>query len=417
MGVLQKISFEIENHLRKKMIRIYRRDSNFEWLRPVMKKITRNWFYTIKPISATDYKLNYPNRIHFLSESVNSLFYAPICFFGDVNKQTLYSKNGLKQYVALFYNIKIVAGSGMLILDEQLALNDLFFLNKNSNIDYTDEAIVAFQKNNSYIIERYTKTKLIAKGILMTGNYDLNFYHFLYEVIVKFKVLSEAHIDNDVPLIFNKNCTNVPQLMELIKIFNFDNREIVVIDKQEIATVEQLYHCSCPNNILPNYKNIIYAHESDNLFDIDSLNYVKEKCLAIKKTKYAFEKVFLSRKKEGKRRKYNEAEIASFLQTKGFTIIYPEELTFAEQVGIFNSAKCIVGATGAAFSNTLFCSKGCKIICLTNFKIQISIFSTLATLVEADLVYLFDRNLPLNEHSDIHADFRIDIQELSNALN
>jgi capsular polysaccharide biosynthesis protein len=49
-----------------------------------------------------------------------------------------------------------------------------------------------------------------------------------------------------------------------------------------------------------------------------------------------------------------ELELENILRRRGFAIIRPETLSFADQVAIFNSSPLIVGMTGSAFHTALF---------------------------------------------------------------
>ena len=58
----------------------------------------------------------------------------------------------------------------------------------------------------------------------------------------------------------------------------------------------------------------------------------------------------------------NNLEIISYLESKGFKSYKTGELPFLNQVYLFNNAKEIVGAHGAAFANLVFCKKDTKIV-------------------------------------------------------
>ena len=55
-------------------------------------------------------------------------------------------------------------------------------------------------------------------------------------------------------------------------------------------------------------------------------------------------------------------EIETFLKSKGFKILKLSELSFLNQITIFNNAKFIVGPHGAGFANLIFCKKNTKIL-------------------------------------------------------
>ena len=58
----------------------------------------------------------------------------------------------------------------------------------------------------------------------------------------------------------------------------------------------------------------------------------------------------------------NDKEIFDFLKERGFSKYKVGELSFFEQIYLFNNAKIIVGAHGAAFTNLTFCKPDTNII-------------------------------------------------------
>ena len=70
------------------------------------------------------------------------------------------------------------------------------------------------------------------------------------------------------------------------------------------------------------------------------------------------EKIFISRQKASKRKMVNEDEIFALFEAKGFKRYCLEDLTFLEQVALFNQATHIVAAHGSALTNILFCKPG-----------------------------------------------------------
>lgn len=58
----------------------------------------------------------------------------------------------------------------------------------------------------------------------------------------------------------------------------------------------------------------------------------------------------------------NEAEVEEALVARGFVVVEPERLTFDEQVAAYSGAGMIVGATGAAIANLVFCPPDCPTV-------------------------------------------------------
>ncbi len=73
-------------------------------------------------------------------------------------------------------------------------------------------------------------------------------------------------------------------------------------------------------------------------------------------------KIYLTRRGAGRRRLVNESEIETILVSRGFTIIQPEQLSVAEQAGIFRSSRWVVAPHGAALTNVVFMEPGGSVV-------------------------------------------------------
>ena len=94
------------------------------------------------------------------------------------------------------------------------------------------------------------------------------------------------------------------------------------------------------------------------------INYNRNKFLPFLKKFNNNKKIFLDRSSSvfNHCQIRNNNEIIKTLSKKGFTSYKVEELSIEEQIYLFNDAKIIVGAHGAAFSNIMFCRPKTKII-------------------------------------------------------
>lgn len=89
-------------------------------------------------------------------------------------------------------------------------------------------------------------------------------------------------------------------------------------------------------------------------------------------------KLYVSRKKSAKRKISNEEDVEAALRSKGFLIVYAEELDFLEQIKRFSSAQMVVGVHGAGLANIVWCSMGTPILEIFPFDFTHSCFATLA---------------------------------------
>ena len=65
-------------------------------------------------------------------------------------------------------------------------------------------------------------------------------------------------------------------------------------------------------------------------------------------------KIFLNRRPKFQRRLANNEQVEMLLHAHGFETIYAEDLTFEEQIKVFNDAKYIVAIHGGGVTNVLF---------------------------------------------------------------
>ncbi|GBR43748.1 glycosyltransferase family 61 protein [Neokomagataea thailandica] len=77
-------------------------------------------------------------------------------------------------------------------------------------------------------------------------------------------------------------------------------------------------------------------------------------------------KIFVSRALWGNtsRQLANQDYVESFVQELGFEIIHPENLSIAEQIQTFSSARIIMGEYGSGMHNSVLAPPGCEIITL-----------------------------------------------------
>jgi capsular polysaccharide biosynthesis protein len=405
----------IKRYLIKKIIRIYKR-STAELQFPIVKYLTRKWIVVKQFIGVNEYVQFNKNKIDFIEKKEVDLYYSPIRFYGENTLPTLIKANTSLQYTAIIEDVQIKSSSNIIIVDDNFVLYDLMDQFKESNINFTDEGMVIAGDGRCIIVEE-TKNIAINEGILMTGNYDANFYHFVYEILVKFSILKSLKINKKVPLLFSNVVLKVKQYVDLIEMLNEEKRKIIALDYLQVYPIKKLYHISSINFIPPNYIDILQIDNNQNQFDLTALHSLRNDLLKNAKPIAFAKRIFISRKNASERRSYNEAKVYECLVKFGFEIFYPEEFSIAEQLHIFNMAEFIVGATGAAFTNILFCNANCNIICLTNFPIKVSIFSTLAASVPVSLEYLYDKRCLLNEESYLHANFEIDTEILETLID
>jgi capsular polysaccharide biosynthesis protein len=74
------------------------------------------------------------------------------------------------------------------------------------------------------------------------------------------------------------------------------------------------------------------------------------------------ERIYVSRRRASQRSFIDEPQLEARLVALGFSVIEPEAFSVDEQIRIFHQARVVVGPTGAAFANVLYCQPGSVVV-------------------------------------------------------
>lgn len=122
-----------------------------------------------------------------------------------------------------------------------------------------------------------------------------------------------------------------------------------------VKTIGKTEKITCENFLLPAF----VVHKGGGFLPREAGDFVRENILK----GYGIgprnptRRIFISRSRAGKRRILNETELHPILEKLGFEIVFPEELSYREQVALFFESKIIAGAHGAGLTNAFFAQK------------------------------------------------------------
>lgn len=354
-----------------------------------------------------------PHNIEYLFNNPELLYYSPPVFdLLKLKDSHLVEVTDHNNYAAILNEATVIGGSNLILLEKQNALYDIKQYDSQKRYRYTDEAIQYYK--NDYCLVKINDSKIsFNEAIFLGGNYSRNYYHLLYEILIKFEQIDRPILDINIPILVDKICFEVPQYLELFSILNKKERKMIPLNKGVRYKVKQLFHFSCPNFIPPNFANGINILPVDTLFNLKSLDYLRNKMLTLSTQANFSKRLFLSRSKASGRRKFNEDDVFDVFEKYGFKTVCPEHYSIADQIAMFNNAEFIAGGSGAAFTNLLFCNQSCKVIIFAKNKIPFSGFSTIASYVGIELLYLTEDSSRIEDMRDLHESFHINSDKLN----
>jgi capsular polysaccharide biosynthesis protein len=117
-------------------------------------------------------------------------------------------------------------------------------------------------------------------------------------------------------------------------------------------------------------------------------------------------RLYVSRAHAPKRHLLNEAEILAVLKNFDVTIVYPERLSFSEQVRLFAHAELVIGNYGANLTNAVFAPRGIKLFAITSEAMSDDFFWDMINLKSGKYFSLHGK--PVSENAHQNSDFLID---------
>lgn len=247
----------------------------------------------------------------------------------------------------------------------------------HKEVNYKNRPLV-LSNTDKYLLVQRQAVKVIENGILLTGNYDHNWYHWIIETLSKKELINLLPDElKKLPLIVSANKRESKNHYDSLR-FLFPDNNLYFIEKDIEYKVQQLILVDSGSFAIPLSKfNDDYGNIDKILFDKQLMTQYALRFRTLAKPKNNNRRIFLARKQD--LRSYNQNDLIAILEKYNFDTIFLEEMSFIEQINVFYNASFIVGMTGAAWTNLIFCKPDTKaIIILPNIVIQLHPFANIA---------------------------------------
>jgi capsular polysaccharide biosynthesis protein len=258
------------------------------------------------------------------------------------------------------------ARSNMLQIRGALVHHDLFRFSH----DETSEELHGMMRihpgrQNAYMFEPPVTPKRLAHAATFTDALSSNYAHWLTEVLPRMNAYVESGDLAPVALIDAGLHRN---LLASARLVLPPSVQIVELKGGESVAAERLDVVSCTGYIPFGRRGDARDGHRHGTFSAAAIQALRERLIrAVGPSERPFPKRVLLRRGSTSRALLNEQAVADALAPRGFEAVYPERLSFDQQVQLFAGADVIVGATGAALANCIFCSPQARIlVCISN---------------------------------------------------
>lgn len=279
------------------------------------------------------------------------------------------------RYFAIIKECSIVGECECVLKDDYFIL-DLFCDKEQYRYNLEHSEWMYYKRKGKVKLLCNDSGKHYTKGILLCITASNNYFHFMFGAMTRLALINGIPQFDDWPLFIDKKAYDISSLRELLGILNKTDRKVIIIEDGGICKVDNLLVISesllLPINVYGKLRG------RDFRMDWDNALLVRKTCIDnISTTNTNMpRRIFVSRKSN--QRIVNMSEIENIFIKHGFEIVYCEEMSFMEQVQLFNNAEFVAGPTGAALTNILFCNPGTKFICLIPKKSRFYSYSTIA---------------------------------------
>ena len=321
-------------------------------------------------------------------------------------------------FVATIHNAVTYGGTNLVLADGEVVCHDLYDFER----DYTSEelhgrTLIDSKSRRIRWMFRDKTPEPIPVAAPFVDACASNYAHWMTEVLPRVALFCAEERFKDVPIVVNEGLHQ--NIMESLFLVAGAGREIITLPAGRALTVNELYLTSVAGYVPFERRTNKLSGHSHGMFSPRAFEMLRKHLNALgQKTEKEVwpEKIFL-RRNSGARKVTNTVELEKLLCARGYVIVEPENLTFLQQIQLFNNAKERVSPTGAALSNAIVCKPGAQVaVLMSKHKDMIyRYWSNLLSPFGIRVSYALG-SIIKNHDRGIHGDFAIDADCMKDLL-
>ncbi|MEG9524872.1 MAG: glycosyltransferase family 61 protein [Hyphomicrobiales bacterium] len=273
-----------------------------------------------------------------------------------------------------------------------------------------DQIMMAAFAETRALVEVPEDPYAVEAGLMMFGLQSRNYGHWFCEYVPRMLCYNDPRCPDGIPLCIDDHMPSSHE--EILRLLDTRGRPVIKLPPRPVAF--KRLGMAPPPAFFP-FEMKPGRPVYDAIWPADIFAAVRERILAAARERGVLSgrtdrRLFISRKAFSQRALVNEAEIAEQLSALGFEVIYPETMSFLEQVEAFHSAALVVGSSSSALSNALFCRPGCRILGLIHEELAFN-FRGYASYIEvggARILFLRGRTLHRPGVHAFHVSYTVD---------
>ncbi len=260
----------------------------------------------------------------------------------------------------------------------------------------------------------------VARGLMLAGRGWDSYAHWLIDFLPRLLLFEQCPEYADWPILVDAGL--YPQQIESLRCIAGASRELVAIPAHARCRVDDLVLASDLSGMrMQSYRPYVQAGADGAMVAPEALRFLRERLLGLEAECGAplqGRRLYMSRRRQTAfRRLVNEQAVERLFMEYGFELIYPETMSFSEQVATFNEASVVAGAAGSNMIDTIFCNPGTRIVMLAMWhpRINYHFFANIAHQLGHQLVHVLGRIVARHDYY-YQSDFMIELDDVRRAL-
>lgn len=261
------------------------------------------------------------------------------------------------------------------------------------------------------------QTIALKSAAAFTDSVSSNYAHWLTEVLPRIALYVQAPVSGKKPLIVDAGLH--PNLYESLSAVAGHDRTVYLLPRDRRVFVDELDVVTPAGYVPHSVRPPKQPGHSHGVFCAKAVWAVRNACQHLMWPVKKREGLRLYvRRNSGVRKLVNDQEISDALAACGFTVVSPEALTFSEQVRLFSQAELVIGATGAAMANLIFCPQGSRVCVLMaqHEDMPYWYWQRMADCIGVQLSYGLGE-ICAEHDKGFHADFRVEVRDVMAAIH
>ena len=257
------------------------------------------------------------------------------------------------------------------------------------------------------ISARKKKIKHTVFSLVQGASGNNNYFHWLFDIIPKLIILEKKFLLKNVDFFYGPE----------IKKWQLDTLSIFDINKDRLINSNKYRHIEA-NEIIgsshPWYSKGYILEEVNKIPDW-IFHEINNRYLKFKQNFSCNSNFYIDRRETTNThcQIINDDEVKDYLIKKGFSIYKVGTLNFFEQIYLFNNAKIIIGAHGAAFANLVFCNKDTKVIDIIPENHPNLVDASIGKYKKLNFNYIKTKKL---QNKNLNGDIWLDINDLNKLI-